>query len=36
MTCYDLYKEALQKKGFSTVVKELNVVGGTVKRWESL
>lgn len=36
MTCYDLYKEALSLKGFSTVVKELNVVTGTAKRWETL
>ena len=36
MTCYDLYKEALQKKNFSTVIKELNVVAGTAKRWEAL
>ena len=36
MNCYELYKEALQKQGASTVIKELNVVTGTAKRWESL
>ena len=36
MTCYDLYKKALQEKGFSAIIKELNVVNGTAKRWELL
>lgn len=36
MTCYDLYQKALQIKGFSVVIKELNIVSGTAKRWESL
>ena len=36
MTCYDLYQKALQTKGFSAIIKELNIVSGTAKRWESL
>ena len=36
MTCYELYMQAITEHGFAAVVKELNVVSGTAKRWELL
>ena len=36
MTCYELFKQAVKEYDFSTVVKTLNVVSGTAKRWELL
>lgn len=36
MTCYELYLQAKEKNGFNELVKKLNVVAGTAKRWETL
>lgn len=36
MTCYELYMQAVKEYGFAIVVKEINVVAGTAKRWELL
>lgn len=36
MTCYELYLQAKQSVGFNELVKRINVVSGTAKRWESL
>ena len=36
MTCYELYLQAKNKIGFNELVKQINVVSGTMKRWESL
>jgi len=36
LTCYELYLLAKEKKDFKEIVKSLNVVTGTAKRWENL